>query len=114
MLTAVDEKKIKKLIKGEVGSKLDSLQKQVTSIRGFVTNIREQVENVKDSLQKQIESVKGSVSEIQEQVEGVRGSVIKIERDRKILWDIWEFIKDHTRQLKDHEQRITSLESSPD
>lgn len=75
MLTTDDQRKIKKIIKDEVGGKLDSLQ---------------------------------------EQVEGIRGSVIKIERDRKILWDIWEFVKDHTRQLKDHEQRITSLESSPD
>lgn len=89
MLTTVDEKKIKKIIKDEVGGKLDSLQEQATSIRGSVTNIREQVE-------------------------GIRGSVIKIERDRKILWDIWEFVKDHTHQLKNHEERITTLESSPD
>lgn len=73
MLTTDDQKTIKKIIKDEVGGKLDSLQ---------------------------------------EQVEGVRGSVIKIERGRKILWDIWEFVKDHTSQLKNQEERITNLESS--
>ena len=73
MLTTEDEKKIKKIIKTEVSSKLNSLQ---------------------------------------EQTEGVRGSVIKIERDRKILIDIWEFIKDHTLRLKDHEERISNIEFS--
>ena len=59
------------------------------------------------------DEVSNKLSSLQEQVEGVRGSVIKIERDRKILIDIWEFIKDHTSRLKDHEERITNLESPP-
>lgn len=49
----------------------------------------------------------------QEENEGIRRSLAEIERDRKILKDIWEFIKDHTVKINNHEERIISLESSP-
>ena len=48
---------------------------------------------------------------IQGETEGMRFSLINIESDRKILKDIWEFIKDHTHQLKEHDERILNLES---
>ncbi|MBI4037643.1 hypothetical protein HY382_01190 [Candidatus Curtissbacteria bacterium] len=49
---------------------------------------------------------------IQDETEGMRLSLVNIEQDRKILKDIWEFIKDHTHKLKNHEERISNLESS--
>lgn len=49
---------------------------------------------------------------VQEETEGMRFSLVNIEQDRKILKDIWEFIKGNTSQLKDHEERISDLESS--
>ncbi len=91
MLTKDDEKKIKKVIDEAVDGVINGpvYEKKISVI------------------------VKKELQPIQEQIEDVRGTVIKIERDRKILKDIWEFIKDHTRQLDNHEERISSLESSP-
>lgn len=51
--------------------------------------------------------------EIELSTKGLRSSLVSIEKDRKILKDIWEFIKDHTVKLNDHEERITQLETSP-
>ncbi|OGD88450.1 hypothetical protein A3J17_02315 [Candidatus Curtissbacteria bacterium RIFCSPLOWO2_02_FULL_40_11] len=41
----------------------------------------------------------------------LRRSLVEIEKDRKILKDIWEFIKDHATKINDHEERISNLES---
>jgi len=49
---------------------------------------------------------------VEDSTESMRASLVNIERDRKILKDIWEFIKNHASQLKNHEERITQLESS--
>jgi len=57
--------------------------------------------------------VKKELKPVEDKLEVVRGAVVKIEKDRKVLWDIWDFIKDHTKQLKNHETRISNLESSP-
>lgn len=49
---------------------------------------------------------------VEDSTESMRASLVNIEKDRKILKDIWEFIKDHTRKLKNHEERISILEST--
>jgi len=51
--------------------------------------------------------------EVEERTDPLRVSLVEIEKDRKILLDIWEFIKEHTRRIDDHEDRISQLESSP-
>ena len=49
---------------------------------------------------------------IQDETEGMKLSLAEIERDRKILKDIWDFVKSHTVKIQDHEERIIQLESS--
>ncbi len=49
--------------------------------------------------------------EVESRTDPLRISLVKIEKDRKILKDIWEFIKDHTIRIKEHEERISKLES---
>lgn len=41
----------------------------------------------------------------------IKASLVELKSDRKILKDIWEFVKDHTRQLTDHEERLSQVES---
>ena len=49
--------------------------------------------------------------EINKKTSGIMASLAKIEKDRKVLYDIWDFVKGHANQLKDHEARIEHLES---
>ena len=49
--------------------------------------------------------------EVESRTDPLRISLIKIEKDRKILKDIWEFVKDHTIKIKDHEERISQPET---
>ena len=41
--------------------------------------------------------------EVETRTDPLRGSLIRIEKDRKILKDIWSFIKGHTEKLNNHE-----------
>ena len=50
-------------------------------------------------------------AEVEDRTDPLRASLVEIEKDRKILSDIWEFIKEHTRRIDDHEDRINALES---
>lgn len=50
-------------------------------------------------------------NEVDKRTAPMRRSLVEIERDRKVLRDIWEFVKSHTTQLKDHEDRITRIET---
>ncbi|MCR4324912.1 MAG: hypothetical protein NUV69_04480 [Candidatus Curtissbacteria bacterium] len=63
-----------------------------------------------DDDEKKIRSIVNEV--VETSTESMRASLVNIEQDRKILKDIWEFVKAHSVQLKDHEERISSLESS--
>lgn len=47
-----------------------------------------------------------------ESTQAMRSSLVDIEGKVGLLADIWEFIKSHTEQLKDHEERISNIESS--
>ena len=51
--------------------------------------------------------------EVEIRTDPLRGSLVRIEKDRKILKDIWSFVKAHTEKLNDHEKRITHLEFPP-
>ncbi len=48
---------------------------------------------------------------VMEENSQIRSSLMEIEKDREVLKDIWEFVKDHTLKIGDHEERITQLES---
>ena len=50
--------------------------------------------------------------EVEERTTPLRRSLVEIEKDRKILRDIWLFVKDHTTKIEDHAERITQLETS--
>lgn len=51
--------------------------------------------------------------EVEQRTDPLRRSLATIEKKLDILSDIWDFIKDHTILLKDHEERISNLENSP-
>lgn len=49
--------------------------------------------------------------ELEVSTDSMRRSLANIERNHKVLFDIWQFVKEHASQLKNHENRISSLES---
>jgi hypothetical protein len=63
------------------------------------------------SVNQKLDKVDEKLDRHAQSLEAHTESLVKIERDRKILKDIWEFIKSHTNRLNDHEKRITQLES---
>lgn len=50
-------------------------------------------------------------TEVENRTDPLRALLVEIEKDRKILSDIWEFVKEHTRRIDHYEDRINVLES---
>jgi len=118
MLTTDDKKEIKKIVKQELKPIEADVRTVRTDIRTLKTDSGKTKMDVKEMkidiriLKDDVDSLKVDLNSLGEKIDVVSGSVIQIEQDREILKDIWNFIQGHTVQLKNHEARITSLESS--
>lgn len=62
---------------------------------------------------KRFTKVEGGIERLDDRLDRLTASVMKMDKRLDILKDIWDFIKEHTVQLKDHEERISNLEDSP-
>ena len=78
-----------------------------------ITQIESLLDKKLAPISKELKNLSSKVDVHSEILESHTASLVNIESYIKVVVDIWEFVKSHTDQLKDHEERITVIESSP-